>query len=117
MVYANLQWNTHLFSFYAGLSSHIADIKRMLEECREHLEKYIRGTLGIADSNRVKFICDEVIGETFDRIVNKTALVNNPITYMEKLSRGINYRIRKVSGTVLCDNNIYHVRGNLTRTN
>ena len=111
----NMEWSGHLLAYYSGDTKRLADISKMLEKRREHLQAYIKDTIRVSDNDRIAFISEEVISEMLHRIVNQTALINSPLVYLESLARGINQRIRSVRGKVFCDNNVFHVKGDLSK--
>ena len=111
----NVEWSRYLIAYYDGDNKKLIEVKQMLEQRRDRLADYLRYKLRVSDALRIRFVTDEVISEMMVRIVNKTALVISPMLYMEALARGINQRIRNVRGRVFCDNNILHVKGDLSK--
>lgn len=111
----NIKWSTHLLAYYRGEDESLTHIKKMINERQKKLEAYIRNTLQVHDNNRVAYITEECMSEMLQRIVNRTALVVSPLIYMESMARSINQRIRKVHGKVFCDNNVFHVKGDMSQ--
>ena len=76
---------------------------------------YITKTLGVSNEVRKQFVFDETISELMLRIAEKRCLIVSPLSYMEKLSRCINYSIRDYNGRVFNDGNVFHVKGDLSK--
>lgn len=110
----NIRWNTALLTFYKGDTNALVEIRTMMEEHRGFLERYVHKTLK-CDSDRADFIIEEVMSQVTDRIINRTGIVNTLLPYMEAVARGVNKSISKFKGRVYCDNNIYHVKGDLSK--
>lgn len=81
------KWNQNIVSLLTG-DTHVArEIKSMIEDERQNLEEYIHGTLFITDKIKVKYLVEESLSETYTRVMSKSYIVINPMTYVRVMAR------------------------------
>jgi hypothetical protein len=105
------KWCHHVLAYYHGDAHALVVVGDMLNSFRPLLSDHVQSALHLTDENKIRFVVDEVVSETLQRVVNRDAVVYSPYMYMKCLCRRLNDNIKKVGGKARLENGDIRIIG------